>query len=463
MPAWDCAAGGADVAEAEAFLARHPGIAAVEAFVIDANGIGRGKLLRRHELPGLYQRGRHLPGSVLGLDVTGEDATDTGLVWAVGDADVCAWPVPGSLCALPWTDPPRGQVQLSMRQFDGAPLAFDSRQALARQEALLRHQGRQPVLAFELEFYLLDRARDAHGQPQPARLPLTGERPSATQVYRMDELDRLEPFVNAVYAAAEAQDIPLETMISEYAVGQYELTLRHRADALQAADDLVRLKRLLRGLAVRHDMLACFMSKPFAERSGSGMHLHASLADAAGRNLFADTAGGLAPLLRHAVSGLLETMTELMLVFAPHLNSWRRFSSHSFAPMRPDWGSNNRSVAVRVPAGDPANRHLEQRCAGVDANPYLVAATVLAGMGQGMAAAREPGAPVVGNGYEAAAPAALPPDWRGAIEQAGASAFLREALGTRMAEVYIAIKRAEYRRLAATVTREEIETYVETV
>lgn len=452
----------ADPAEAEAFLAAHPQVVGIDVFLIDANGIARGKTIRRHELLGLYRDGRHLPGSILGLDLLGEDVEETGLVWSDGDADRRAWPIPGALRLQPWTEPPRAELQLTLWELDGTPVAADPRHALARIDAAARAAGRVPVIAFELEFYLLDRA--AGIPPAPARLPLTGEAPDAIQVYRVDELDRLAPFTEEVYRAAEIQGIPLETLISEYGRGQYEFTLHHRADALAAADDLVRLKRLLRAMAARRGMIACFMAKPFPDQAGSGMHLHASWADPRGRNLFADVDGELAPPLRSAIAGLLGTVDESMLVFAPHANSWRRFAAQSYAPTAPTWGTNNRSVAVRVPAGAGHTRHLEQRVAGVDANPHLVAATVLAGMEKGLRDAADPGAPVTGNGYPPADPTALPPDWRSAIERASRSAFLRdEALGPTLHHVFLALKRAEYRRFAAAISPLEYRTHIETV
>ncbi|MBD9375256.1 glutamine synthetase [Rhizobium sp. ARZ01] len=453
-------AGVADIAEAVEFLAAHPQITAFDLVLIDANGIARGKIIRRHELLPIFRSGRHLPGSILGLDVSGEDVEETGLVWSDGDADRRAWPIQGSLVPLPWTNPPRGEVRLSLCELDGTPMAADPRHALARRDALLRADGYHPVLAYELEFYLLDREKDAAGNFQPLRLPLSGERPEGIQVYGVSELDRLEPFIDAVYRAAEAQNLPVETMISEYAQGQFELTLRH-GSALRAADDLVMLKRLLRSVALRHGMMACFMAKPFAGRAGSGMHVHASLADAAGDNLFADRDDELSPLLRQAVAGLLETMDESMLVFAPHLNSWRRFSAQSYAPTTPTWARNNRSVAVRVPAGSGAGRHLEQRAAGIDTNPYLVGATVLAGMQRGIAAKADPGPETTA--YAESAGDILPPGWRSAIEKASTSSFLKDALGERMHFVFLALKRAEYRRFAAEITALERLLYGEIV
>lgn len=449
--------------EAEAFLAAHPEITAFDLVLIDANGIARGKIIRRHELLPIFREGRHLPISILGLDVWGADVDETGLVWDEGDADRRAWPISGSLTALPWTMPPRGQVQLSLYELDGSPMAADPRHALARQDELLRRQGLNPVAAFELEFYLLERGADSR-PPQPARLPLTGERPSGIQVYRVEELDRLEPFIAEVYAAAESLGLPLETMISEYGLGQYELTLHHRPSILQAADDLIRLKRLLRSVAARRGMTACFMAKPYADQAGSGMHIHASLTGGDGANLFADPAvESLAPLLTQAVAGLLETMEESMLIFAPHANSWRRFTAESYAPLTPNWGVNNRSVAVRVPAGAAKSRHLEQRCAGVDANPYLVGATVLAAMRRGIDAAGDPGPAAAGNAYAVPSAGTLPPDWRSAILRAAGSDFLKEALGEPLWRTFLALKRSEYGRFTKDISAFEYITYLESV
>ncbi len=445
----------ASIEEAEAFLAKHPDISAFDLVLIDPNGIARGKIIRRHELAGLFRSGRHLPGSILGLDVSGGDVDETGLVWDDGDADRIAWPIAGSLVELPWTSPKRGQVRVGLYELDGARMGADPRHALSRQIDAFNQIGMNPVMAFELEFYLLDATRDALGRPQAARMPLTGDFVPSNQVYGLDPLDNLERFIAELYAHAEVQGLPVETMISEYAAGQYELTLRHQSSGLRAADDLVMLKRLVRGLSIRHGMRANFMAKPFAQSSGSGMHLHASLADAAGRNLMADTDGDLAPLLMHAVAGLQKTLADSMLLFAPNINSWRRFTRNSYAPTAATWGRNNRSVAIRVPAGNPANRHIEHRMPGVDANPYIVACGMLAGMYQGIRDKLVPDAEATS--YDSDGAYVLPRDWAAAIARAAGSAFIKDALGEKLAKVFLALRQSEYDRFMAEVTSEEFE------
>lgn len=452
--------------EAKAFLAAHPQVEAFDIVLTDANGVGRGKIIRRHELESVYEKGRHLPISILGLDIAGEDVHETGLIWDSGDGDLRAWPIPGTLVPLHGSLPQRGQLLMSMFHLDGTPMSSDPRHALRRQAEAFAGRGLRPAGAFELEFFLLASERDAEGRVQPAASVLDGRTSSKTEVYSVDHLHGMEPLFSDIYAAAKAQDIPAETVISEYAPGQYELTLNYRDDIVRAGDDLVMLKRLVRSQARRHGVTACFMAKPIEKYAGSGMHLHVSLPDAAGRNVFAEEREGeWVPALLHALGGLAATMAESMLVFAPHANSWRRFVSQSYAPVAPTWGVNNRSVALRVPAGDARARRIEHRPSGVDANPYLVAATVLAGIAKGLDERTDPGPETTGNGYKASGAGLppMPPDWRSAIEAAKGSAFLAQALGADMHRTFTAIKEAEYLRVARTVSELDYQLYLHEV
>ncbi len=456
---------GSDPKEAEDFLAAHPEIEAIDIVMTDVNGVGRGKIIRRHELESLYKGGRNLPTSILGLDITGEDVDETGLVWDTGDGDQLGWPIPGSLRPLHGAKPQRGQLLMSMFTRDGNPAGSDPRLALVAQVEALAAMGLHPAGAFELEFFLLDPDRDSEGRVRPARAVVDGRSSGKTEVYSVDHLHGMEPLFSDIYAGAKAMGLPIETLISEYAPGQYELTLHYRTDILAAADDLVMLKRLVRQQARRHGVVACFMAKPFAGYAGSGMHLHVSVRDGEGRNAFSEEAEGQwSPRLLNALGGLVKTMGESMLVFAPHANSWRRFVAQSYAPVSPTWGVNNRSVALRVPAGDVKNRRIEHRPSGVDANPYLVATTVLAGIRKGLEEAIDPGPETVGNGYAAERnDASMPTDWRSAIEAAASSEFLKQALGPDLHRTFIAIKKAEYFRVARTITELDYHLYLHEV
>jgi len=455
---------GSTLAEAEAFLDAHPEIEAFDIVLHDSNGIGRGKIIRRHELLSFYKSGRHLPISILGLDICGEDVHETGLIWDQGDGDLRAWPIPGSLVALHNTTPPRGEVLMAMYTLEGAPMTSDPRHALQRQVDALADEGLYPAGAFELEFFLLDNQRGADGKMQPARDVLDGRKSWKTEVYSVDHLHGMLPLFNDIYAGAKLAGITAETMISEYAPGQYELTLHYRTDVMQAADDLMRLKRIVRSQARAHGVTACFMAKPNENYAGSGMHFHVSMLDKAGRNVFVEEQEGVwNQRLLHALGGLKTTMAESMLVFAPHANSWRRFAAQSYAPVSLSWGVNNRSVALRIPAGDIKARRIEHRPAGVDANPYLVASTVLAGIRKGLREGIDPGPETTGNAYEDGGDGAIPSDWKSAIVAAKASEFLKDALGEDMHRTFTAIKAAEYARVMRTVSEVDFDLYLHTV
>ncbi|MDH4556070.1 glutamine synthetase [Pseudomonas sp. BN417] len=448
----------ASVQEARDFLEQNPDIDAFELFILDANGVPRGKLLHRDELLAVYETGRPLPSTILGLTMHGEDVENSGLVWDVGDIDCRAYPLEGSLVRLPWRKMATAAVQVSMHPQEGMPAAIaDPRHVLIDVIERLKADGYHPVMACELEFYLLDQKRDAQGRPQPA-LDADGNRPRGTQVYGLRELEQIEPFLADLYAACKAQGIPARTAISEYAPGQVEITLEH-GDALEAMDQAVRYKRLVKGVAHAHGMQACFMAKPFGDLAGTGMHMHVSLADAEGRNQFASEDPAGTPLLRQAVGGMLASLLDSLLLFCPNANSYRRFQANSYAPLAPTWGVDNRTVSLRVPGGPANSRHIEHRICGADANPYLAAAAILAGIHRGIREGLDPGNPVEGNGY-AQAKELLPTDWLTSLRALEQSSWARDAFGTAFLGVYLAVKRAEYRQFMAEVGEQDWSWYL---
>lgn len=449
----------ADIQEARDFLAKHPEVRSIELMLIDANGIPRGKLLHRDELLAIYENGRPLPSSILSLTIQGEDVEASGLVWEVADADCWTYPIPGSLTLQPWRAVPTGQLQVSMHPTQGLPATpGDPRHVLARAIDALKTDGYHPVMAVELEFYLLDKQRDANGRPQPA-LQANGVRPQAPQVYGVYELEQLQPFLDDLYAACEVQGLPVRTAISEYAPGQVELTLEHRFDALQAVDEGVRYKRLVKGVANKHGLQACFMAKPFGDLAGSGLHMHVSLADAGGNNLMASEDPHGTPLLKHAIGGMMATLNDALAIFCPNANSYRRFQANSYAPLAKSWGVNNRTVSFRVPGGPAKSRHVEHRICGADANPYLAAAAILAGIHHGIKNQIDPGEAIVGNGYEQARET-LPTDWLTALRNLERSSWAREALGEDFLNIFLAIKWEEFRQFVSEVGEQDWRWYL---
>ena len=447
----------ADAAELARFLEAHPDIRAVQIMITDPSGVLRGKSVRREELLRLYASGRQVAGSILGLDISGEDVDATGLVWDTGDADMCARPIAGTLKRSPWLAAPTGQLLLTMFDGKGGPAAADPRHVLVRVLERFAALGLRPVVACELEFYLLK--DEGGGRLVPAGGGRNSER-QKVDAYSLTRLDDLAPVFDEIYRAAQAQDLPAETLMSEYAPGQFEITLQHRDDALRAVDEAVMFKRLLRGVAARHGLIACFMAKPFTARAGSGLHVHVSANDAEGSNHFASDDPAGTPALRHAIGGMKATMAESMAVFAPNANSYRRFVSQSYAPTAPIWGINNRSVSLRVPSGPPVSRHVEHRIAGADANLYLAVATVLAAAELGIREHLDPGPPVEGNGYAQVGESKLPQTWHEALERAAQSQFLRTALGPEFLDVFLAIKRQECARFSSQVSELDFAWYL---
>ena len=303
--------------------------------------------------------------------------------------------------------------------------------------------GFTPVVAMELEFYLIDNRRDKNKNPQPPISPATGKRDHNTQLYSIDDLDDYGEFLNAVATYAKSQGIPADTALAEYAPGQFEINLKHEPNPLSACDNGVLLKRLIKGVAKKMGMKATFMAKPYREDAGSGLHVHLSLVDEEGHNVFDDDTEVGSPVLRHALGGLLETMPEAMALFAPNVNSYRRFVPNLYVPIRRSWGYNNRSVAVRIPAGANSSRRLEHRVAGADANPYLVLATVLAGVHHGIQHRLDPGEASVGNVCGDRDPD-LSFSWQAALDALAAGQILSEYLGADYLDLYRLTKQFEH-------------------
>lgn len=450
-------------AQASAFLAHHPDIRSVHVIWTDLCGVQRGKILRRDEVVPAWNDGRFFPISALALDITGQDVVETGLVWDEGDRDLVLWPVQGSLFRVPWSAEPAAQYIATIHDTDGTRHFADPRNILSRVLDKFLEEKMTPVAAVELEFFLMDRNSALAGAPRPPRSPISGSEPQHLQAYHLQDLEDFAPFFRDLYGFAEIQDLPAKTLISEYAPGQMEIVLRHRSDVLRAGDEAIMLKRLIKSVAEKHGFIASFMAKPYAQWSGCGMHIHVSLADEDGRNLFAAENPKDNTLLLRALGGLMEIMPESTLLFAPNANSYRRFRRNSYAPVSVSWGIDNRTVSLRIPAGRAEACHIEHRPAGADANPYLVLAAVLAGMHHGIVKQCDPGPPTAGNGYDASATREIPTNWPAAIAKLKTATILRSYIGDEFIECFTTIKEVEVDRFFAEPTPRDFSWYLRTV
>jgi len=453
-----------DFSHAEAFLAAHPGARYFDLLLPDLCGVLRGKRIDRPDLPAIYGRGLFLPGSMFALDVLGGTIQSTGLGFDEGDADRACVPIPNTLYPTPWLGPAVAQLQVQMLDHDGGPFYGDPRHVLDAVLDRYAARGWQPVVAVELEFYLVDVERTPEGHAQPPRSRFTGRRETRTQVNSMTDLESVSDILEAIAAACAAQGVATGAALAECGPNQWEVNLRHVADAREACDQAIRFKRIVKGIAHSKGVEATFMAKPYADAPGSGMHQHVSVLDGEGRNVFAaeDALGNA--LLKQAAAGLLETMADGMAIFAPNANSYRRLRPELYVPMNATWGYNNRGVAVRVPVSGAADRRLEHRLAGADANPYLVAAVVLAGILHGIENGLVPPEPLTGNAYtqRLSAPR-LPADWPTALGRFGASPFIREYLGERFATLYELTRRGEMQDFNARLTALDYSFYLEQV
>ena len=441
------------------FRKQHPDIGVAEVYVTDLNGIARGKLVPMDMLEKLGEGGMKMPISTLVLDIFGSDVPETGLALERGDPDGVLMAVPESLAPMLWADRPTAQIQCMMSDETGeGPSVYDPRAILARVVERAARRGFTAVMALELEFYLVDREA-----AMPPVNPLAGGRLSGVQLYDMEVMRAFEPVLADITDAARALGAPAETAICEFGAGQFEINLRHVPDPLEACDHMVALKRAIRGVARRHGLDASFMPKPFGEMAGSGQHIHASLLDETGRNIFdAGETEGPNAATRHAVAGVVGSMADCFLVFSPHHNGYRRFLPGSYAPVAAAWGLDNRGTAVRVPERRGKAARIEHRVAGADANAYLLGAAVLSGILAGLAKGREPDAPVMGEAGEVDGEA-LPLSWAMAEQCFGESAFVTEWLGPEFQQVYCAMKRQERATLLARVPDVEYDAYLRRV
>ncbi|MCG6656488.1 glutamine synthetase [Halomonas campisalis] len=448
--------------DVQVFLDRHPEIDSFDLLISDLNGVIRGKRIPRDNLVKAYSSGIALPASVFALDINGNTIEETGLGLATGDGDRLCRPIPGSLMPVPWLRGGRqGQLLMTMVEPDESPFFADPRQVLTRVLKRLTAMGLTPVVALELEFYLVDRQRNEAGLIQPPRSPGSGERATQSQLYSMLELDEYADFLEEIQSAAEIQGLPLDTALKECAPGQFEVNLIHCDDALKACDSATLLKRLIKGVALKHGFEATFMAKPYGQEAGNGTHAHISLLDAEGNNVFSEPGDDVlgSSRLNQAVAGLLERMPSSMALFAPNLNSFRRFQPGLYVPMAPTWGFDNRSVALRVPSGPRAARRIEHRVAGADVNPYLLLATLLASLHDGLTRELAPPPAITGNAYEQVE-SSLTNSWQQALDQLEADEVLGEALGRDFIRVFVANRRAERAQAMQAVSQLEYDWYL---
>ncbi len=437
----------------EEFIRQHK-ITEVECLVPDMSGIARGKIIPAEKLLRiLRERGMPIPESVFLQTVTGDYPEGDVLSPSLGD--VYMVPDYDTVRLVPWYKEPTAQIICDAFNGDDTPVSFSSRYILRKVIAEYEKRGWKPVTAPELEFYLVAVNTDPDIPLQPP-IGRSGRQESGRQAYGIDAVNEFDPIFEDVYDYCEAQEVDIDTLSHEAGAAQIEVNFNH-GNPIDVADQAFLFKRTAREVAMRHGVYATFMAQPMQHQPGSAMHIHQSVVDInTGRNIFANEDGTDSKLFRNHIAGLQKYLPSAIVLFAPNVNSYRRFGhKETDSPINVEWGVDNRTAGLRVPISKPENRRVENRLPGADGNPYLsLAATLACGL-LGMIEELEPTEAIKGNAYKKGS--SLPSHQFDAIKKFKAAKPLQELLGEEFARALIAIKETEYKAYNAVISSWERE------
>jgi glutamine synthetase len=445
---------------AKEFLNNHPNLEKIEFIYVDFNGIPRGKYASPKTLVKAFDGGLRMPISSYVLDVWGDNPKGTGLVMS-GDGDAICRPVASSLAVTPWNSRNTAQCLVSMEGGDGEPIYADPRHILSSVLDRFNKLNLKPVIAPEMEFYLVDKQLQKNGHPQMPLIPGTHRRYEDVQLLNLSEMDDFEGFFALVEKSAHSLGIPAETAIKECAPGQFEINLLHHDDALLMADQTFLMKRLIKNCARKFNMNATFMAKPFSEEAGNGMHAHLSIVDKDGKNVFqVDKDKQPQGIFAEAISGLLKTTPDFLSFYAPHSNSYRRLVHNAdHAPTTLSWGNENRTALIRLPEASSEATRLEFRLPSADSNPYLVFASILSSVLSGITEKYSLDKETLGNAHAQHEPA-LAITWREAVHKTSESLIVKDFFGERFQKSYQCVKESEIKRFESTITDFEYNSYL---
>ena len=437
----------AEKQEMERFLANYPDTAMLEVLLPDINGILRCKRIPAIEFNSFFKSGSKGPASTVLVNCRGEFPDDLDIGNSDGDPDKLIRPISGTLAPISWLTSDTAQILASFQELDQSPGMFDCRNVLIKTMERLEEMGLNAVVATELEFYLIKQGPDGTPVPLLSKVPGTNKDQTGIQYSMPEELWDHDEFLEDVRKTCERQNVPMTTVHSEFSPGQFEINLHHVDDPVTACDHGILLKRIVKGVARKHGMAACFMAKPFADIAGCGLHVHFSLYDKKGENIFAHKSAnqqpGISDQMRHAIGGLAVTMEDAMAIFAPTANSYRRLIPDNYAPLSPNWGYNHRNVSLRIPVSGDKDRRIEHRVASADANPYLVMAAIVSGIHYGLTHQCDPG-PMIPEGHELEEEEiTLPREWSTAIAKFQASTIMPTYLGEEYCKFFAEVRRCE--------------------
>ena len=428
-----------NVAQARAWsMAR--GVTEIECLVPDLAGVARGKIMPASKF--FDDTAMALPSSIFMQTISGEYPEENAdFRYDPSDGDIELRPDFSTLCLVPWARDPTAQVIHDAVYHDGRPVEIAPRQVLKRVIDLYHQQGWIPVVAPELEFYLVKRNIDPDYPLEPP-IGRSGRAEAGRRSYSISAVNEFDAIFEDIYAFAEAQLLEVDTLIHEEGAAQMEINLRH-GDPMVLSDQVFLLKRTIREAALAHDIYATFMAKPIANEPGSAMHIHQSiLVKDGGRNLFTDGHGKPTPEFFHYIAGQQRFTPAVTCILAPYVNSYRRLVKGLSAPVNVEWGYDNRTTGLRIPPSSPTNRRVENRVPSSDANPYLAMAATLACGYLGLMGKLTPGEPV--SGIARGDDFDLPVGLLEAVELFEETEELSEIFGRGFVTTFAAVKRAEF-------------------
>ncbi|SMX43481.1 glutamine synthetase family protein [Actibacterium lipolyticum] len=417
----------------------------VECIVSDIAGVARGKAMPASKFA--KQTHFYLPNSIFQQTITGDWANMEDQAFT--EPDMILTPDMSTATAAPWTADWTLQVIHDINDQDGNPVPVAPRNVLKRVVELYNAQGWQPIVAPEMEFFLVARNIDPAHPIEPP-MGRSGRRAAARQAYSMSAVDEYGPVIDDIYDFAEAQGFEIDGILQEGGAGQIEMNLRH-GDPVRLADEIFFFKRMIREAALRHDCFATFMAKPIQDEPGSAMHIHHSVVDAkTGENIFSQPDGTETETFLHFIAGMQTHMPSVIALLAPYVNSYRRYVPDFAAPINLEWGRDNRTTGLRVPVSDATSRRLENRIAGMDCNPYLGIAASLACGYLGLMEKKYPNAEFKGDAY--ASDEGIPRGMNEALDLFDSSPDVRAVLGEEFCKVYSAVKTLEYKEFLQVIS-----------
>ncbi|OCX62784.1 glutamine synthetase [Thioclava sp. SK-1] len=416
----------------------------VECIVADLAGVARGKAMPASKFA--HQKHFYLPNSIFLQTITGE-WTDNPM-GAFTEPDMILVPDYSTATAAPWTADWTLQVIHDVQDQAGNPVSLAPRNVLKRVVDLYKAEGWTPIVAPEMEFFLVARNTDPN-QPIIPPMGRSGRRAAAKQAYSMSAIDEYGKVIDDIYDYAELQGFEIDGILQEGGAGQIEINLAH-GDPINLADQIFFFKRMIREAALRHDCFATFMAKPIEGEPGSAMHIHQSVVDAQGNNIFSDAQGNETDMFLHCIGGLQRHLPSVIALLAPYVNSYRRYIPDFAAPINLEWGRDNRTTGLRVPISGPEARRIENRLAGMDTNPYLGLAATLACAYLGLKEQQGPRPEYLGDAYTGTDE--LPANLGDALDVLAGNDPIRDVLGEEFCTVYEAVKRNEYKEFLQVIS-----------